>query len=159
MNNSIDMRNANATAPRFDSVWDVLELDRQLCVDRDYDLYDTVYDVAGAVCQMDPDDDYSLMCIDIMKRIRVERVRYHQYSGYIVGEIEPFIRENYPKIREFGSKWTWIHFPENPDEDEHWHFEEDDQIYMAVRMIIDLLIGNFSDEAAADWLRIFQGVE
>lgn len=103
----------------------------------DYDTYDTVFDAVVTVCYIEEDDandNYDKFCIELMKKVEVERIN----GDCLIVKWTEFIKNNMDKFRAF----TKEHWYENCQYED----DEDEFIYQWINEFHGYMAGNVSED-------------
>ncbi len=101
----------------------------------DYDTYDTVYDACVTVCYIDDEDitdDYDKFCIEITKKVEVEK----QNGDILIVKWTNLIQNNMEKFKNFTEKY-WKYTYED---------DEDEFIYQWINEIHSYMAGYVSED-------------
>ena len=104
----------------------------------DYDTYDTVYDAEVTVCYIDEEDaedNYDKFCIELMKKVEVERI---VPESHLIVKWTELIQNNMEKFKEF-TKENWYESCQYED-------DEDEFIYQWIKEIHYYLAGYVSED-------------
>lgn len=113
----------------------------------DFDTCDTVYDAGITVCfidEADATDNYDKFCIELMKKVEVEK---QDYDILIVKWTE-LIENNMEKFRAF-TKENWYESCQYEDDD-------DEFIYQWINEIHQYMAGNVSEDFYDELVKLVQ---
>lgn len=103
----------------------------------DFDTCDTVYDTGVTVCYIDEediDDNYDKFCIELMKKVEVEK----QIGDALLVRWTELIQNNMEKFRAFTAE-NWYESCQYEDDD-------DEFIYQWINEIHQYMAGNVSED-------------
>lgn len=102
----------------------------------DFDTYDTVYDAEVTACYIaenEAKDNYDKFCIELMKKVEVEKV---VPESHLIVKWTELIQNNMEKFKEFARE-NWIYDYED---------DEDEFIYQWIKEIHYYLAGYVSED-------------
>ena len=104
----------------------------------DYDTYDTVYDAEVTVCYIDEEDaedNYDKFCIELMKKVEVEKI---VPESHLIVKWTELITNNMEKFRAFTAE-NWYESCQYED-------DEDEFIYQWINEIHQYMAGNVAED-------------
>lgn len=116
----------------------------------DFDTCDTVYDTGITVCYIDEedaDDNYDKFCIELMKKVEVDK----QNDDILIVKWTELIENNMEKFRAFTAK-NWY---------ENCQYEDDNDefIYQWINEIDQYMAGNVSIDFYDELVKLVETLE